>query len=344
MGWARLDDAFDDHEKVLALLDIDGGMAGIGLWTLCLSWANRNTRKKGKTPGLLPSTLPRRFAGTDGKTWAAILVEVGLWDETDDGWMIHDFAEYLPDKEVSAARSAAGKKGAASRWGNRQTDGNLPSTDGKSDGKPVASDGASEFAKAPEASAPVEREPHTQSNGNEPSDDGNLPSASHSSRSKSMASDGSRTDARRVRAWVGSEALDRTSVSLPLDPSPPSESESDEFLLDAPAKKPKPVCGSDEDPDFAAFWSAYPNKIGKPSGRAAWRKAMKAKVDPKLIIKAAEAFRDNPERRRRAKQFTPYPATWLNDERYLTPPDDDDDGYWLANDVEETTPQEFRTR
>ncbi|MFN2636836.1 MAG: hypothetical protein ABR585_07415 [Gemmatimonadaceae bacterium] len=147
-----------------------------------------------------------------------------------------------------------------------------------------------------------------------------------------------------VVAVVVEEVEDRTSVSLPQDPSPPPEPESDGFLLDVPTKKPKPECGSDEDPDFAAFWSAYPNKTGKPSGRAAWRKAMKAKVDPKLIIKAAETFRDNPERRRRAKQFTPHPATWLNDERYLTHPDDDDDGVFTWDDVEETTPQEFKSR
>jgi hypothetical protein len=158
VAWARIDDAFDDHPKVLALLDMDGAAAAIGLWTLCLTYAHRNTRKRGKTPGLIPFTLPRRFFGAEGRAMAGLLVEVGLWDEVEDGWMIHDFAEYLPAKEVSAARSEAGKKGAAKRWGSKsdttddkpmaeqkQDDGNLPSDDDSwpfDDDNAVASDGS----------------------------------------------------------------------------------------------------------------------------------------------------------------------------------------------------------
>src|ERR1700756_687428 len=33
--WARIDDGFDDHPKVLALLDHDDGAAALGLWVLC---------------------------------------------------------------------------------------------------------------------------------------------------------------------------------------------------------------------------------------------------------------------------------------------------------------------
>lgn len=213
MGWARIDDGFDDHEKVLTLLDLDGGMAAIGLWTLCLSWAHRNTRKKGKTPGLIPATLPRRFAGPDGKECARLLQKVGLWDEVDDGWMIHDFAEYLPDKEVRAARSAAGKKGAAARWGNRQTDGNLPSPDGKSDGNPMADDGSSANSSDRAAAEDAGDIAPDASNGNEPLPDGKLPSVSHPSDSKPVANDGSRAPARRDRVDV------RTTVLYP-EPSP----------------------------------------------------------------------------------------------------------------------------
>ena len=58
MAWGRLDDGFDDHPKVVALLDeADLTTAGVavGLWTLCWTWAHRNTRKRGKTPGLIPA-------------------------------------------------------------------------------------------------------------------------------------------------------------------------------------------------------------------------------------------------------------------------------------------------
>lgn len=219
MGWGRIDDAFDDHEKVLALLDFDEGIAAIGLWTLCFTWAHRNTRKRGKTPGLLPSTLPRRFVGARGRELAALLVDAGMWDEVDDGWMIHDFADYLPDKEVSAARSEAGKKGAASRWGNRKRDGKLPSGDGKphgkADGQGVANAASGESSSAAE---PVE-EPVNVDDGKLPSGDSNLPSDSHRGDGKAVASDGSRAGARRDRVDV------RTTVLFPdpsAEPVPPS--------------------------------------------------------------------------------------------------------------------------
>lgn len=146
-----------------------------------------------------------------------------------------------------------------------------------------------------------------------------------------------------VVAVVVEEVKDRTSVSLPQDPSPPSEPESEGVLIELPAKKPKPECGSDQDPDFVAFWSAYPRKVGKPSARTAWRRLMKDHIDPKLVIAAAEAFRDDPERRCQHKRFTPHPSRWLNDERFLVEEGDDND-VWTWNDVEETTPAEFNNR
>lgn len=344
MGWARIDDAFDDHEKVLALLDLDEGMAALGLWTLCLTYAHRNTRKKGKTPGSIPATLPRRFGGSDGKAWAGLLVEVGLWDEVDDGWMIHDFAEYLPGKEVSAARSAAGKRGAASRWGNKRADGKLPSSDGNANGKPMASDGSemAEGASPPDEASVVPGEDEVDVE--VPSDDGNLPSESHSEDDKSMASDGSRAGAHRVRAWEGVKGSDRTSVTHGENESPPPESESDDeecVLLKLPVKPKPPECGSDQDPDFVAFWTAYPRKVGKPSARTAWRRAIKDRTDPAVIIAAAAEYRDDPERRRSPKRFTPHPSTWLNDARFDPEPEDEDDGNLTWDDVEEKAPREF---
>lgn len=142
-----------------------------------------------------------------------------------------------------------------------------------------------------------------------------------------------------VVAVVVEDLKDRTSVTLPQDSSPPAESESEGVLISLPAK-PKYECGSDQDPDFVAFWRNYPRKIGKPSARTAWRKAIKDKVGPRLIIDAAAEFRDNPERKRSAKKYTPHPSTWLNDERYLPPEDGEDDDVWRFEDVQEQAPKE----
>lgn len=163
MAWARIDDGFDDHPKILALLEEEQGAAAVGLWTLCLTWAHRNTRKKGKTPGLIPSGLPRRYLGPGGRDLAKLLVAHELWDESDDGgWMIHDFAEYLPTEETKAARSAAGKRGAEKRWAAKRQ-----------------AEAEAEMAKEKQA-------------------DGTLPSGSHDGASNDVASDGSRAPARRA--------------------------------------------------------------------------------------------------------------------------------------------------
>ncbi|WP_144070234.1 hypothetical protein [Nonomuraea indica] len=341
MGWARIDDAFDDHEKVLALLDLDEGVAALGLWTLCLTWAHRNTRKKSKTPGLLPSTLPRRFVGSRGRELAALLVDAGMWDVLDDGWMIHDFAEYLPDKEVSAARSAAGKRGAASRWGNKRTDGNLPSRDSKTDGKHVAADsseGAADASDAPEGADDVDILP---ADGKLLSEDGNLPSVSHLADGKAVASDGSRAGARRVRAWVGVQGSVRTSVTLPHEQPTPAESvaSGDAVLIELPsAKARQPESGSDDDPNWLRFWDAYPRKASKQGARGKWAKAIREGVDPELIIAGAIRYADEMRAKRTPKDKIKHPDGWLYGRRWEDEPETFGRGF---NDIEECAPEEF---
>lgn len=170
MAWGRMDDGFDDHPKVLAVLDEDETpMAGLalGLWTLCWTWAHRNTRKRGKTPGLIPPHLPRRYFGVYGKVGAEILVRHGLWDDAGpDGWMVHDFEDYLPTEETREARSEAGKRGAAKRWAGHlksgettaeadMDDGNLPPSCHTGDGNAVANDGSRAPARRDPIPTPI---------------------------------------------------------------------------------------------------------------------------------------------------------------------------------------------
>jgi hypothetical protein len=73
--------------------------------------------------------------------------------------------------------------------------------------------------------------------------------------------------------------------------------------------------GSDNDPDFCAFWDVYPRKEAKGQARKAWKTAtVKRGVDAKVIILGAERYRDDP---RRDRNFTAHPGTWLNGERWL---------------------------
>lgn len=251
MGWARMDDGFDDHPKVLALLDEEHGLAAIGLWTLVWTYAHRTTRKRGKTPGLIPASLPRRYAGPAGRELAALLVKVGLWDVLGDGWQIHDFGDYLPTEETSAKRAEAGRRGAARRWA--------------SDGNGMAT--------------------AWQDDGTLPSPDSTLPSSG----GNSMANDGSRAPARR----------DPTPVPTPV----PTKTASSKKTI------------ADDDPDFAAFWKAYPRRTDKGHARTAWPKAI-AKAAAADIIAGAQRFAEWIDSEGKDRQFIPHPATWLNGERW----------------------------
>ena len=107
MAWVKLDDAMPHHPKVMAAgpeafaLDVAG---------ICYSNAHATDGFIGthSLPAVLPSLKnPRKFA--------AKLVEVGRWIATEDGWVIHDVADYQPtaaeQKELSKKRAMAGRKG-----------------------------------------------------------------------------------------------------------------------------------------------------------------------------------------------------------------------------------------
>jgi hypothetical protein len=102
--WAKVDDQFAEHPKVLALGR--DRFAGMGLWLLGLTYANRFL-----TDGFIPdAALP---AGS--RKLAARLVEVRLWEHVSGGYRIHDFGDYQPSREevnsLRAARAEAGRKG-----------------------------------------------------------------------------------------------------------------------------------------------------------------------------------------------------------------------------------------
>lgn len=68
---------------------------------------------------------------------------------------------------------------------------------------------------------------------------------------------------------------------------------------------------------FSEFWDSWPRKVARADAEKAWAKAIR-KVDPSVIVGAARALSESPYRP--AKQFIPYPATWLNKEQWADPP------------------------
>lgn len=118
LPWFRSDTNFPTHDKVIEL--VGNGMRGkaagfVYQCALAAQVANGGTGdiKKGQIPFI---------HGTPAD--ARLLVEVGLWVEIPGGWRIRNFgtrqvvgmSEQVKEDEKSAARSEAGKKGAAARW------------------------------------------------------------------------------------------------------------------------------------------------------------------------------------------------------------------------------------
>lgn len=98
---------------------------------------------------------------------------------------------------------------------------------------------------------------------------------------------------------------------------------------------PKPPKGGrrrsynyDTDPKFVEFWNVYPAKSGKPDAFKAWQQALARGAEPDLIIKAAQRYRDDPQRN---PAMTKHPQGWLNSERYNDQSERPASGGWWDN-------------
>ena len=69
---------------------------------------------------------------------------------------------------------------------------------------------------------------------------------------------------------------------------------------------------------FDEFWRHYPRRVKKASARAAWDKALKDGHSPQEIILGAMRFAE--ERQGEPVRYTPHPANWITDERWLEAP------------------------
>jgi hypothetical protein len=101
MPWIRLDDQFPDHPKVIA-----AGPMAAWLYVCGIGYCNRLL-----TDGLIPKGQVRKLADVDeAMALAARLVEVGLWEEVESGYRIHDFLDYQPSAEQVKAERADNAK------------------------------------------------------------------------------------------------------------------------------------------------------------------------------------------------------------------------------------------
>lgn len=116
LNWIRLDSDIAQNPKIVDLITENGqrGAAAAFVFIASIGYCAAHN-----TDGALgKAVLPFIHGNT---ATARLLVEAGLWEVTDKGWRIARYAEHQPTKAtreaISAAKSDAGKKGAAARWG-----------------------------------------------------------------------------------------------------------------------------------------------------------------------------------------------------------------------------------
>jgi hypothetical protein len=108
--WVRLDDTWCDSEAAL-----QAGPMAAWLHVCALSWSNR-----GLTDGRLPASVVRRLADVpDPMAEAARLVEAGLWEQTDDGYVLVGYAETQPTAD-KVRRQRAEKRARQERWQSKR--------------------------------------------------------------------------------------------------------------------------------------------------------------------------------------------------------------------------------
>lgn len=76
-------------------------------------------------------------------------------------------------------------------------------------------------------------------------------------------------------------------------------------------KKTEDISTPSENPSsdaFDEFYGEYPLKLEKAAAKKAWAKAVKV-ANPETILAGVRRYRGDPNRE---KEFTKYPATWLN--------------------------------
>ena len=86
MSWVKVDDKAWAHPKLASL-----SAAAVRLWLFTLCWCNQQ-----ETDGQVPRRILSVLGGS--KKAAAELVASGLWERTDNGWLVHDFLKYQPSR------------------------------------------------------------------------------------------------------------------------------------------------------------------------------------------------------------------------------------------------------
>jgi hypothetical protein len=104
--------------------------------------------------------------------------------------------------------------------------------------------------------------------------------------------------------------------STEVTPPPPPDGgeETDDPPRPSLQLLPQPTPSVRQDSGFAAFYEAYPRKVGRGAAARSWTRAIK-KTPPEEIMEGLRRAQFSPD-----PQFIPHPSTWLNQERWADQP------------------------
>lgn len=109
LPWVRLDTAFPDNPKILALCELrDGHRAGF-VYLCGLAYAGKHGTDGFIPVGALPRVNGRRVD-------AQRLVDASLWQPAPGGWIVHGWADKQESTEETRERSLRAQRAAQARW------------------------------------------------------------------------------------------------------------------------------------------------------------------------------------------------------------------------------------
>ena len=138
MSWVKIDDQFYDHPKV-ACMDETLRLPAVGLYVFALCWANARL-----TDGFIPESQVSRLVGDismllprgTAQPLVDVLVDVGLWEVVDGGYLIHDYLDYQASKkQVEEERGRARERMANVRENKKRSSGEVQANKKRSSGE-----------------------------------------------------------------------------------------------------------------------------------------------------------------------------------------------------------------
>jgi hypothetical protein len=98
MPWFKVDDTFAMHPKAVA------AGASLALWVRAGSWSAQQL-----TDGYVPAHMVAALGGKPSD--AKRLVDIGMWEEKDGGYLFHDWSDYQPSRaKVVEQRTASAER------------------------------------------------------------------------------------------------------------------------------------------------------------------------------------------------------------------------------------------